>query len=165
MQGMLTRTRLTLAGFAAVAAVVTGCSSEPDTTPAAATGPVTTSSTTAAETTATSPAANAVTTGACRSLADDEDLKKFWSDLANQGVTTGAQGMLAGMAVMRLGTYTPDPALDPAVADAMESAITAVGDMNVARASGAEFDVEGFRGAITPVVTACQDAGVDMAVE
>jgi hypothetical protein len=158
MQVMLTRTRLTLAGLAAAAALVTGCSSGDD-AEAAPPPSRTPASTTTADT------ANTVTTDACRSLADDQDLKKFWSDLANQGATTGAQGMLAGMAVMRLGKYTPDPELAPPVADAMESAVTAVGDMNVERAAGAEFDVERFRNAITPVVTACEDAGVDMAVE
>ncbi|WP_424231822.1 hypothetical protein [Actinophytocola sp.] len=161
MQVMLTRTRLTLAGIAAAAVLVTGCSTNDDTEAAQ---PPSRSTSTTPDTSA-APAADPVTTDACRSLADDQNLKKFWSDLANQGVTTGAQGMLAGMAVMRLGKFTSDPDLDPAVADAMESAVTAVGDMNVERADGAEFDVEQFRDAITPVVTACQDAGVDMAVE
>ncbi|MGB3443970.1 MAG: hypothetical protein WBA97_34980 [Actinophytocola sp.] len=160
MEVMLTRTRLTLAGIAAAAVLVTGCSTNDNT---AAAPPSSRSTSTTSETSAA--AANTTTTDACRSLADDQNLKKFWADLANQGATTGAQGMLAGMAVMRLGKYTPDPDLDPAVADAMESAVTAVGDMNVERAAGAEFDVERFRDAITPVVAACQDAGVDMAVE
>lgn len=148
MQVMLTRTRL-IAGLAAAAALVAGCSSEPDAAPAPRDTQSAPSTTATPETSAT-PAANAATTDACRSLADDQDLKQFWSDLANQGVTTGVQGARASMAVMRLGTYTTDADVEPDVADAMEAAVTAVGDMNVARARGADFDVEQFRDATHP---------------
>lgn len=146
--------------------LLAGCSSsdEPDTaadrtTATSSSDPVVDTSST------TTPQAAAATTEACRSLADDEDLAAFWHDINNGGSTTGARGMLAGQAVMKLGIYSSNAAVDPTVSAAMNTAVTEMGNMNTEIADGiAEFDIERFRGIITPVVNACTGAGVDMSV-
>jgi hypothetical protein len=160
-----TRTAATAA--AAVAMLLAGCSSTDDTNSAADRPSTASSSTTTAVvvSSSTASAADSATTEACRALADDPNLAAFWSDINNTGTTTGARGQQAGMAVMKLGAYTSDPAVDATVTTAMSTAVTEMGDMNQEIAAGTAFDVERFRNIITPVVTACQQAGVDMAVD
>jgi outer membrane murein-binding lipoprotein Lpp len=152
----------TVAAAAAAVVLLAGCSSTDDTGSVADRSTTTNSSTSASSSSA--PAADRATTEACRSLADDRDLAAFWRDIANTGTTTGARGMLAGAAVMKLGAYTADPAVEPAVAAVMTTAVTEMGNLNQDIAGGAQFDVDRFRNIITPVVTACEQAGVDMAV-
>lgn len=158
--------RTAVATLTAAAMTLLASCSSPDET-ATGRSPSATSSTTA--TSVSSSMAEGTTTEgatyvACRALADDKELAAFWSDINNTGSTSGARGMLAGMAVMQLGRYTSDPAVDPAVVSAMSTAVTEMGNLNQEIAGGVEFDVERFRGIITPVVTACQQAGVDMSV-
>lgn len=155
----------TVATAAAALFLLAGCSGTDEASPAVDQPSTSTSSTTAVTTnSSTAPTADGATTEACRSLADDQDLAAFWSDINNTGTTTGARGMLAGMAVMKLGKYSSDPAVDPAVSKAMSESVTEMGTMNQEIAGGTQFDVERFRAIITPVVTVCQDAGVDMSI-
>lgn len=156
---------LTVAGITAAAGMLlTGCSSSDST---ASPGPTQTSTTvpSTSVTATTTSAADSTTTNACRSLADNEDLKEFWHEVNNSPAVTGALAMRAGMAVMQLGVYADDTAVDPTVASAMSTAVTEMGNMNQEIAdNSATFDIERFRGIVTPVVDACLDAGVDMAV-
>lgn len=154
------------AGAVSVIMLLASCSSSDDST-AAADQPSTTSSSPPAASTSSSTttfAADDATTEACRSLAEDEDLAEFWKQVNNQPAVRGWVAMRASMAVMRLGKYTPDPAVESSVSTAMATAVTEMGNMNQEIADGGQFDIERFRGIVTPVVQACQNAGVDMSI-
>lgn len=144
---------------AVVAAVVVACTStaEPN-------RPASAPSDTSATTSDPAPRASAVTIDACRSLATNESLAEFWRKIANGEQVIGADATLAGTAVTDLGQWVNSPELDVTVKGAMASAVLLMAAMNQDRLNGVPFDVERFRSIVTPVVTACQDAGVDMAV-
>lgn len=165
---MITMRKIWAYAAAALAAValLAGCSSPEQSD---ASGPSTSASSEPVVTISsiTSPPATAgqATTEACRALADDKELAAFWHDINNTGTTTGARGMLAGQAIMNLGLYSSNPAVDPTVSASMITAVTEMGNMNTEIADGvAKFDVQRFKEIITPVVNACMAAGVDMAV-
>ena len=102
------------------------------------------------------------TTEACRTLVEDDDLAWFRE---NAGAPGKDRSVRAAIAVGSLGEYLPDPAVDPAVAEAMSHATVEVRRMNHDDATRAvPFDGKRFRDAIEPVVTACERAGVDMSV-
>jgi cytochrome c556 len=160
----VTTVRLCAAALAAAAlALLAGCSNGDDSAGSdrAASTAATTSVTSVV---VTAPIANADTIDACRSLATNEPLKQFWHEMNNGGTVMGTLAVEAGLAVMNLGRYASDPDLDADVAAVMSNAVKGMGDMNQERAGGASFDVEQFRDIITPIVTQCQAAGVDMAV-
>lgn len=159
-RGMLRHALAVLVG-AAAAAVIVACSAPADAGQPAKTVSKSVPTSVVASPT---PSASAATIDGCRSLATHERLNAFWRKIANGETVTGYDATLAAMAVMGLGKWDSDPDLDPSVADAMTTAVRNMMSMNQGLAAGAPFDVARFKGILTPVVTACQDAGVDMAV-
>jgi hypothetical protein len=152
-----------IAAFAV--ALLGGCSSADDAAKAdASPRPAGATSSAAPSISASSPV-SAATTEACRSLADDKDLAKFWHEVNNSPTVPGSLAIQATTAVMNLGMYTADSTVEPAVSAAMAQAVTDMGVFNQEWSGGVAFDIERFRGIVTTVVTACEDAGVDMAVE
>lgn len=150
--------RTVLAFTLLLIALMAGCSSEPPhPSPSTGSQPVTTAASTTAAT-----VVDAITADACRSIATDERLSGFWRKVANGEAVIGADAVLAGGAITDLEQYTGSPELPPAVADAMRTATREVRAMLAADMSS--FDIDAFKAAITPVVTECQDAGIEMTV-
>ncbi len=159
--GMFRHALAVLTG-AAAAAVIVACSSPTDAKEPAKT--VTKTAETSVVTSA-APRPSGATIDACRSLATDKPLAEFWHEVAHSPTVSGTLAMLAGNAVMSLGRYTTNPDVDPDVLLTMADSVDQMGDMNQEIANGtAQFDIDRFKGIITPVVTVCEDAGVDMTV-
>lgn len=156
---VMLRYALTVIVGAAIAAAVTACSA-----PAGQPATVTKSQPSSVVTSAP-PKASGVTTDACRSLATDEGLAEFWRKLHNGEAVYGWDAQRASLAVLKLDLYASRPGVDPDVALTMSDSVDQMGDMNLEIAGGtAEFDVDRFKGIITPVVTVCEGVGVDMTV-
>jgi hypothetical protein len=145
----------------AVTAALASCSGDSEAAPG-----TTTKTITASPTSGENEAISAETIIACRSLADDKNLAEFWHKVNNSEAVYGWDAQPATMAVMQMDQYAADPDVDTAVADVMKTAVVEMGNMNEEMASGStEFDIDRFRNIITPVVTACEDADVDMTVK
>jgi hypothetical protein len=161
--------RIAIVG-ALLAAVTTGCggpSSAAHPTPEAAT-PTTASISVQPS---TSPG-NGPTEAACLKLAQDSDLAEFWRQVPKGPQVTApfpVKGNLllavrSGLrAVASLDTTAAAPNVQAPVAEAMRTAAAQAAQMQHDVDLAGKFDTRAFTAMVTPVVTACQDAGVDMA--
>lgn len=146
------------------AGAIAGCSSQVSGSPMS-TPPSAAPATSTAPTTTSVKVVSAETIRACRGLADDKQLAKFWKEVSN-GATSMSTFIVDGaiFAVQRLELPAADPLVETSVAAAMRGAAEAAAKMRKEWAASARFNATAFRDVITPVVDACQAQGIDMAV-
>lgn len=164
-------TRL-LVGLGALLALAACTSSPTGPSSTTAAGPATTTTTTtAAPTTGDAQAmASAATVDACLSLVESDELNAFWETVPKGTEVTapfpvGGDVLLAVRGGLRAvfaleQAVTPD--VSPEVAAPMLDAVSAAGAMSDTLASTGMFDTRQMTAALSPVVSACIDAGVDM---
>lgn len=117
---------------------------------------------TSTKSTASSTAAQAVTAEtirACRALADDAGLADYWKKVANRQ-PDASSSMAAANAVRGLEVYLPVREVDPTVVASMKSATDAIAEDGTLPARPDEF-----RSVITPIVEACRNLDINMAVD
>lgn len=140
-----------------------GCAGSP-TEAAAPNSPPVSPTTSPGSTLRSSEPVSVETIAVCRGLAEDEDLKAFWSWVNAGGQGPDERQPDALRAVERVAKLTARTSVDKAVSSTLRSAASGSAAMRAEWVRSGNLDVERFRDLITPVVEACEAQDVDMSV-